>query len=184
MEIARSQAGILLCQRQYTLQLLEDTDFLASKPTVSPMDPRDRLSASNGNILADASQYQRLIGRLLYLNLSRPDITYAVHKLSQYVAQPRTVHLEAVHHLLKYLKSSLGQGIFFSTSSSLHLQAFCDADWASCPNTRCSVTGFCAFLGDSLVSWKSKKQSTTSRSSAEAEYHALASTTSEIVWLT
>lgn len=83
MEIARSQAGIFLCQRQYTLQLLEDTGFLASKHVVSPMDLMAHLSASDGDILADASQYRRLIGRLLYLNLSRPDIMYAVHKLSQ-----------------------------------------------------------------------------------------------------
>lgn len=147
------------------------------------MDLRTHLSASDGDLLEDASQYRRLIGRLFYLNLSRPNITYVVHKLSQYVAQPRTTHLEAVYHLLKYLKSAPGQGIFFTASSSLQLKAFCDADWASCPDTWCSVTRFCIFLGDSLVSWKSKKQSTTSRSSAEAEYRALPGT-SEIVWIT
>lgn len=92
------------------------------------MDTRTPLSASDGEFLTDVSQYRRLIGRLLYLNLSRPDITYAVHKLSQYIAQPRTSHLAAAHHLLKYLKAAPGQGIFFSASSSINLRAFCDAD--------------------------------------------------------
>lgn len=91
--------------------------------------------------------------------------------------------MAAVYHLLKYLKTSPGQGIFFSASSAIQLNAFSDADWASCPDTRRSVTGFCIFLGDSLVSWKAKKQTITSRSSGEAEYRALAGTTSELIWI-
>lgn len=183
LEISRSQHGIYLCQRHYTLQLLEDTGFLGGKPSSAPMDTRVVLSSSDGDLLPDASPYRRLIGRLLYLTISRPDITFAVHKLSQFVAHPRSTHLTAVHHLLKFLKASPGQGIFFSANSKLHLKAFSDADWGSCPDTRRSVTGFCIFLGDSLVSWKAKKQSITSRSSAKAEYRALAATTSELTWI-
>lgn len=184
LEIARSTKGIYLFQRQYALQLLEDTGLLAGKPTRIPMDPNVKLSVNDGDPLEDAAIYRRLIGRLLYLTISRPDIAYAVHKLSQFVTQPRVPHLMAAHHLLKYIKSSPAQGIFFSASSSLQLKAFSDADWAACVDTRRSVTGFCVFLGDSLVSWKAKKQTTTSRSSAEAEYRALAATASELVWIT
>ena len=100
LEIARSTKGIILSQHNYTLQLLEDTGFLACKPTVVPMDPKAHLNSSEGDVLPDISQYRRLIGRLLYFSLSQPDITFAVHKLSQFVSQPRTTHLQAAHHLL------------------------------------------------------------------------------------
>ncbi|XP_024026696.1 uncharacterized protein LOC112093108 [Morus notabilis] len=183
IEIARSTAGIALSQRHYALQLLEDSGFLACKPATVPMDAKVILGADEGVLLSDASQYRRLIGRLLYLTITRPDITFAVHKLSQFLAKPRVPHLQAVHHLLRYIKASPGQGLFYSAASPIQLKAFSDSDWGSCPDSQKSVTGFCVFVGDSLVSWKSKKQTTVSRSSAEAKYRALASTVSELVWL-
>ena len=128
LEIAWSTAGIVFSQRHYTLQLLEDTGFLACKPVSTPMDPKLRLTTTDGELLFDISSYRRLIGRLLYLTLSRPDISFVVHQLGQYVAQPRLPHLHATHHLLSYLKQSPGQGLFFSSSSSLQLKGFSDAD--------------------------------------------------------
>ena len=99
------------------------------------------------------------------------------------MSKPRSPHLDALHHLLRYLKSSPGQRLLFSASSSLSLKAYADADWGSCLDTRCSATRYCVYLGDSLVSLKSKKQHTFSRSSVEAEYRALAGLTSEVIWL-
>lgn len=183
LELARSSKGIHLSQRNYVLHLLEDTTFLASKPCNLPMDPNVKLQLDQGDLLQEPSVYRRLIGRLLYLTISRPDITFTVHKLSQFVAHPRSSHLSAAHHLLRYLKGSPGQGIFLPSSSNFQLRAFTDSDWASCPDSRKSTTGFCIFLGDSLVSWKAKKQHMVSRSSAEAEYRAFATTTSELIWL-
>lgn len=97
---------------------------------------------------------------------------------------PRTPHLHAVHHLLQYLKSAPGQGLFFPASNQLDLTAYADADWGSCLDTRRSTTGFSVFRGNSLLSWKSKKQPTVSKSSTEAEYCTLSSVASELVWLT
>ena len=119
----------------------------------------------------------------MYLTISCPDIAYAVHKLSQYMSSPRVPHLNALHHLLRYLKTNPGQGLFFSATSSLSLKGYADADWGNCIDTRRSTTGFCVFLGTSLVSWKSKRQATVSRSSAEAEYRSLAAVASEITWM-
>ncbi|XP_068647981.1 uncharacterized mitochondrial protein AtMg00810-like [Aristolochia californica] len=183
LEIAHSKTGIVFSQRHYTLQLLEDPGYLACKPTLVPMDPKLHLTATDGDLLPDITHYRRLVGKLLYLTLSRPDITFAIHKLTQFVAQPRLPHLQAVHHLLPYLKTSPGQGLLFSSTSSLQVRAYSDADWESCLDSRQSTIGFCIFIGDFLVSWKAKKQTTVSRSSAKAEYRALSSTASELIWL-
>ena len=167
-----------LCPTTY-----EDTGFLGCKLASLPMDPKATLNASDGALLSYSSQCRRLIGYLLYLTLSRPDINFAVHKLSQFLAQPHEPYLHAAYHPLRYLKNNPRQGLFFFASFVLQLKAFSDADWGSCLNTRKSTTGFCVFLGDSLISWKSKKQTTISRSSAKAEYRVMTTTTSELVWL-
>lgn len=183
LEIARSPSGISLCQRKYALDLLSDTGLLGCKAAATPLDAAVSLSQEGGSPLVDPSPYRRLIGKLLYLSLTRPDLCFAVHKLSQFLAQPCDHHLNAAIRVLKYIKGTAEQGIFFSSSSSLSLKVFADADWASCPDTRRSVSGFCCFLGDSLISWKSKKQSVISRSSAEAEYRSMANATCEVVWI-
>ncbi|KAG8495046.1 hypothetical protein CXB51_012729 [Gossypium anomalum] len=134
-------------------------------------------------IMQDVSTYQRLMGRLLYLTNTRPDISYAVQHLSQFMQNPKKSHYEAALRIIRYIKKSPGQGIFLAAENKAQLVAYCDSDWATCPMTRRSITGFCIKLGNSLVSWKSKKQSTVSRSSAEAEYRSMASTVAEIVWL-
>ena len=136
LEIAQPRKGIFLSQRHYTLSLLKDTGFVDCKLATLPMDLNLKLNASDGDLLADDSQYCRLIGRLLHLTISRPDISFAVNKLSQYMSKPWMPHLDALHHLLRYLKSTPGQGILFSAHSSLSLKAYTDANWGSYIDTR------------------------------------------------
>ena len=183
LEVARSSKGISLSQRKYAIDLLDEANFLHCKPVSTPINPAIKLTASDSPGLPDPSVYRRLVGKLLYLTLTRPDITYAVQQLSQFVHQPTELHLKAAHRLLRYIKQAPGQGLFFAAANSLHLQGYSDSDWAGCEDTRRLVTGYCLFLGTSLISWRSKKQATVSRSSSEAEYRALAVTACEVQWL-
>ncbi|XP_019154280.1 PREDICTED: uncharacterized protein LOC109150752 [Ipomoea nil] len=172
-----------MTQRKYALELLEETDFLSCKPVKTPMVTSIKFSKDIGNKLEDASQFKKLVGKLLYLTITRPDISYEIQQLSQFLNCPTCIHMQAAHMVLRYVKASPGQGLFFSATSSLLLKGFANFGWDACPDIRHSVTGFCMFLGTSLVSWKSKKQVTISRSSSEAEYRALATAACEIQWL-
>nr|KYP71079.1 hypothetical protein KK1_010322 [Cajanus cajan] len=183
LEVARSKTGLILNQRKYCLELLSESGMLDCKPSSTPADPCVKLHANQGTLISDPSPFRRLIGRLLYLTNTRPDIGFAVQQLSQFVSCPREPHMQQAMRILKYLKNAPGSGLFYPSNTPLKIQAFSDYDWATCATTRRSVTGYCVFLGKSLVTWKSKKQSTVSRSSSEAEYRALASLTCELQWL-
>ncbi|CAH9129521.1 unnamed protein product [Cuscuta epithymum] len=183
IEVARSPEGFVLSQRKYTLDILEESGFLAGRPSLFPMEQNLKLRPDDGSPLIDASLYRRLIGRLLYLTVTRPDIVYSVSQLSQFLSSPRQTHLDAAIRVLRYLKQTPGQGIFLSSDSDITLTGYCDADWAGCSFTRRSSTGYFITLGASPISWRTKKQSVVSRSSAEAEYRAMAVTVSEILWL-
>ncbi|XP_049935326.1 uncharacterized mitochondrial protein AtMg00810-like [Nymphaea colorata] len=182
IEVARAPSGIFLSQRKYIVEILKDAGLMGAKPMDFPMEQKLRLTPNDGIPLKDPAKYRRLVGRLIYLTITRPDIMYSVQVLSQFMQLPRTTHYEAALRVLKYLKASPAKGIFLSSSSEKQLRAYCDSDWASCPTTRKSVSGYIVFLGNSPISWKSKKQSTIARSSAEAEYRAMTLTTCEVVW--
>ncbi|KAJ8765618.1 hypothetical protein K2173_014740 [Erythroxylum novogranatense] len=193
IEISRSNEGIVLNQRKYALELIQDLGLSGAKPAFTPLEQNLKLTTADfddslqlkfdDEILTDAAVYQRLIEKLLYLTHTRPDITYSVQHLSQFMQKPKKSHYDAALRVVRYVKKNPGQGILLSSSGNPRLIAYCDSDWASCLVSRKSVTGFCVKFGNSLISWKSKKQSTISRSSAEAEYRSMASTVAELKWL-
>jgi hypothetical protein len=164
------------------LDLLTETGMLGYRPAVAPIDQKFKLSAEAGESV-DRERYQRLVGRLIYLSHTRPDISFAVSVVSRYMHDPREGHMDAVYHILRYLKSAPGKGLIFRKNEYLNIEGYCDSDWASCSNDRKSTSGYCMFIGGNLVSWKSKKQIVIARSTAETEYRAMALGVAEMLWL-
>uniref|UniRef100_A0A1S8ACK4 Cysteine-rich RLK RECEPTOR-like protein kinase n=1 Tax=Citrus limon TaxID=2708 RepID=A0A1S8ACK4_CITLI len=149
----------------------------------TPMELNVKYRRDEGELLQDPTLYRKLVGSLIYLTITRPDISYAVHTVSKFMQAPRHLHLSAVRRIIRYILGTPSRGLFFPTGSSPQLQAYSDADWAGCPDTRKSTMGWCMFLGDALISWKCKKQDSVSKSSTEAEYRSMSAACSEIIWL-
>ena len=124
LKVAKTSKGLSLCHRKFTLKLLSDTGLLASKPSNVPMDQSVKLSSGVGDTVPNPSMYKRLIEKLLYLTLTRPNISYSIHKLSQFMSAPTMPHLQVAYKILKYLKKTPGQGLFLSTDSKLQLKCY------------------------------------------------------------
>ncbi|KAL6323418.1 hypothetical protein AAG906_038987 [Vitis piasezkii] len=166
-------SGIFVNQHKYiqdliTLASLEDTSSVDT-----PMEINVKYRKDEGDLLDDPTLYRRLVGSLIYLTTTRPDISYAVHQVSQFMTFPRHLHLAAVRRIILYLQGSPTRGLFFPIGSSLQLVAYSDANLGECPDTRRSTTGWCIC----------KKQDRVSKSSTEVEYRAMSTACSEIVWL-
>lgn len=158
IEVAKTSDGLVLSQRKYMLDILEDCGKLGCKPSSFPIEQGLKLDKGESEPRVDASKDRWLIGRLLYLQATRPDITYSVNVLSQFVADPRNNHLEEANSVLGYLKATPGQGILLSRAGDPVLTAYCDSDWLGCPYTKRSRTGYFLLLGGTPISWRRNNQ--------------------------
>ncbi|GKB63353.1 ribonuclease H-like domain-containing protein [Tanacetum coccineum] len=166
IEVLENKNGVCLSQMKYYLELLCEYGLLACKPAATPLQQNNVLSfdeTEKDKFLPSMTEYQKLVGKLIYLSVTRPDIAYDVHCLSQHIHAPLQSHFSAGLKVLRYLKQALRTGIQFDKGNMFRLHAFSDADWAKCLKTRKSVSGFCVHFCNNLVSWKSKTQATISR---------------------
>ncbi|CAM8892798.1 unnamed protein product [Rhodiola kirilowii] len=186
IEVCQSKEGLFLSQRKYTLDLLCEAGKLGAKPANTPLEEGYKVSRE-GEIedrpFEDFKQYRRMVGKLIYLTISRPDICFAVNQVSQHMQAPKMHHWHMVERVLIYLKGSPGQGIWMGCNGSTEIVGYCDADWAGDRVDRKSTTSFCTFIGGNLVTWKSKKQKVISCSSTEAEYKEMRKLTNELIWI-
>ncbi|KAG7533328.1 Reverse transcriptase RNA-dependent DNA polymerase [Arabidopsis thaliana x Arabidopsis arenosa] len=183
IEATRSANGLHLMQRKYINDLLTKTNMLGVKPVSTPMAATPMISLFTGSALDDASEYRSVLGSLQYLSFTRPDIAFAVNRLSQFMHRPTDAHWLAVKRILRYLAGTTTHGIFLRANAPLTIHAFSDADWARDNNDYLSTNAYIVYFGGSPISWSSKKQKSVARSSIEAEYRAVANTASELRWI-
>ena len=157
--------------------------MLGCKPVDTPIEQNHKLFHCLDATSTDKGRYQRLVGKLIYLSHTRPDIAYVVCVVSQFMHDPRKPHMDAVERILRYLKSAPGKGLLFTKHNHLKIEGYTDADWAGSADNRRSTSGYFTFVGGNLVTWRSKKQPVVARSSAEAEYRGMAFGVCELLWL-
>jgi hypothetical protein len=182
VELLPTPGGIFLSQQHYIRDILQKGNMLDAKPVCTPMATSNSL-ISESTLSCDASLYRSIIGSLHYLSITRPDVAFAVNKLSQHMQAPTSNNMQALKRVLRYLKHTLSHGLHLVRATILPLTAFCDADWGGDTTDRKSTGAYIVYLGPNAISWSCKKQSTVARSSTEAEYRTIGSTTTELLWL-
>ena len=168
IEIAQSKKNIAILQRKYVLDLVNEIGMLGCKPAETPMDTTVKLEENDGSAPVDKGRYQRLVGKLIYLSHIRPDIGFLVSMVSQFMNNPTEKHMTVVTRILRYLKMTLGKGLFFQRATKKEIKIFSDVEWAGSVIDRRSTSEYCSFVCGNLVIWRSKKQSMVACSSAEA----------------
>ncbi|GJV30528.1 retrovirus-related pol polyprotein from transposon TNT 1-94 [Tanacetum coccineum] len=183
LQISQNPRGIFINQSKYSKEILNKFDLHNSDPIDTPMVERTKLDEDLSGNPIDQTQYRGMVGCLMYLIASRPDLVFAVCMCARYQSKPTKKHLEAVKRIFRYIQGTINMGLWYPKDTAMALRAYTDADHAGCQDTRRSTSGRAQLLGDKLVSWSSKKQTSTSISSTEAEYIAMSGCCAQILWM-
>ena len=183
LQIKQLDNGTFISQEKYARDLVNKFGMTTASGKATPMATNEALSKEDLSKDVDPTLYRGMIGSLLYITASRPDIMHSVCLCARYQSQPKETHLKAVKHILRYVKNTFDYGLFYPKNDSFNLISYCDADYAGCKSDRKSTSGTCHFLGHSLVSWLSKKQNTVSLSTTEAEYISAALACSQVIYM-
>ncbi|GJR74699.1 ribonuclease H-like domain, reverse transcriptase, RNA-dependent DNA polymerase [Tanacetum coccineum] len=183
LQVKQTSAGIFLSQDKYVKDILNKFDFRTIKPASTPIEAHKSLGKDEEGEDVDVHLYRSMIGCLMYLTASRPDIMFAVCLCARFQVTPKVSHLHAVKRIFRYLKHQPKLGLWYPKDSPFHLEAFSDSDYAGDNHDRRSTSGGCQYLGRRLVSWQCKKQTIVAISSTEAEYVAAASCCAQVLWM-
>lgn len=159
IQVERKDGELLMKQERYAREILKRVNMQLCKSVKTPLCTTEKLSITNGTRLGveDSKRYRSIVGALQYLTLTRPDLSFAVNKVCQFLHSPTTTHWEAVKRILRYVQGTIGLVIKIRKSKSILVSAFSDADWAGCPDDRRTIGGFAVFLGCSIISWCARK---------------------------
>ncbi|GJU51884.1 hypothetical protein Tco_1221439 [Tanacetum coccineum] len=183
LQVKQTTAGIFLSQDKYVKDILNKFDFRTIKPASTPIEAHKSLGKDEEGEDVDVHLYRSMIGCLMYLTASRPDIMFAVCLCARFQVTPKVSHMHAVKRIFRYLKHQPKLGLWYPKDSPFHLEAFSDSDYAGDNHDRRSTSGGCQYLGRRLVSWQCKKQTIVAISSTEAEYVAAASCCAQVLWM-
>ncbi|KAD5802663.1 hypothetical protein E3N88_14023 [Mikania micrantha] len=183
LQVKQDPKGVLINQGKYVTDILTKFKMMDSKPASTPMAARPILTSDSEGEEVDQHLYRSMIGSLMCLTASRPDIMFSVCQCARYQANPKASHLIAVKRIFRYLVGKPKLGLWYPKNSEFQLFAYSDSDFGGCNLDTKSTTGGCQYLGDRLVSWQCKKQTTVSTSTAEAEYVTASSCCSQVIWM-
>nr|GFB59387.1 uncharacterized mitochondrial protein AtMg00810-like [Tanacetum cinerariifolium] len=183
LQISQSPRGIFINQSKYALGSLKKYGFESCDPVDTPMVEKSKLYEDKEGKAIDPLHYRGMIGTLLYLTASRPDLQFVICMCAQYQAWPTEKHVYAVKRIFRYLRGTVHRGLWYSKDSSVALTAFADASHAGFQDTRHGTSGSVQFLRESLISWSSKRQKSAAISSTKAEYITLSGYCAQILWM-
>lgn len=188
LEVTQGNDGIFLKQELYAKELLKKFGMLKCSPVVTPLQINEKLTRHNGTTAVNPTSYQSLVGGLIYLTHSRPDITFAVSLVPRFMENPSQTHFGAAKRILRYIAGTVNYGIWYSSKGSLYfygkLYGYSDSDFGSCLDDRRSISAHVFTLGSGVVAWSSKKQPITALSITKAEYVAMTFAACQAVWIT
>jgi hypothetical protein len=185
LEVWQRQGEIFLAQGKYTVDVLKRLGMMDCKSMSTPMitNLRKLHDYDTGSDLVDPTMYRQLIGSLMYITHTRPNICYAVIAMSQFMAEPKQRHWVATKHIMRYLRGTIAYDLRYKSSGGLFLHGYANVDWAGSPVDRKSTSRYCLNLGSAMISWSSRKQGSISQSTAKAEYIAASDASKEAIWL-
>ncbi|XP_071714185.1 secreted RxLR effector protein 161-like [Rutidosis leptorrhynchoides] len=183
LQVAQTDKGIFLHQTKYVADILTRFQMEAERPAKTPLSVNHGISPDMDGAKVDQTLYRAMIGSLMYLTASRPDIMFAVCLCARYQANPNVHHMLVVKKIMRYLKETPSLGLWYPCADGFELTAYSDSDYGGCKKDFKSTSGGCQFLGKRLVTWQCKKQTAVAQSTCEAEYIAAASCTSQVIWI-